>query len=148
MRLDSVGLAAKATAFTASDFGRTMTANDGGTDHGWGAITSSSAARWPGSKFYGNGCGFDGQAANYGLVMPSLLQSDLEQLGSSPNLNDPGDGNGRLIPDNVGRSIRSDTGATGSDLSASDIGLIFPNLSNFSSSSHYNPASGYMRFMA
>jgi len=32
-------------------------------------------------------------------------------------------------------------------LSGSDITTIFPNLSNFSVSTHYNPAAGYMKFL-
>jgi uncharacterized protein (DUF1501 family) len=64
--LKSVNLESKATAYTASDFGRTMTANDGGTDHGWGAHQFVIGGAVQGGKFYGNGCGFSGQAANYG----------------------------------------------------------------------------------
>ena len=34
--VDDLGLADSVTAFTASDFGRTLTSNGNGTDHGWG----------------------------------------------------------------------------------------------------------------
>lgn len=34
--LDGAGLSQSVTTFTASDFGRTLTANKSGTDHGWG----------------------------------------------------------------------------------------------------------------
>ena len=34
--VDGMGLADSVTAFTASDFGRTLTSNGNGTDHGWG----------------------------------------------------------------------------------------------------------------
>jgi len=34
--IDDLGLADSVTAFTASDFGRTLTSNGNGTDHGWG----------------------------------------------------------------------------------------------------------------
>ncbi|MGY6519676.1 MAG: DUF1501 domain-containing protein [Lysobacteraceae bacterium] len=35
--LDRLGVADQVTTFTASDFGRNLVANDGGTDHGWGS---------------------------------------------------------------------------------------------------------------
>ncbi len=34
--LDDIGASASVTSFTASDFGRTLTSNGNGTDHGWG----------------------------------------------------------------------------------------------------------------
>ena len=34
--LDDIGAADSVTTFTASDFGRTLTSNGNGTDHGWG----------------------------------------------------------------------------------------------------------------
>jgi uncharacterized protein (DUF1501 family) len=140
-------LAKVATAFTASDFGRSMTANNGGSDHGWGSHHLVLGGAVQGGKFYGNGCGFSGQAANYGLVMPSLLNPTPPSYGiPSPNLNDPGDGNGRLIPTTSVEQYAA-TLANWFGISGSDISLVFPNLSNFSTSSHYNPAAGYMGFM-
>ena len=37
----TAGLSSQVTLFTASDFGRTLTANSDGTDHGWAATTLS-----------------------------------------------------------------------------------------------------------
>jgi uncharacterized protein (DUF1501 family) len=140
-------LSSVATAFTASDFGRSMTSNNGGTDHGWGSHQFVLGGAVQGGKFYGNGCGFSGQAANYGLVMPSLLNpTPLNYYSPSPNLNDPGDGNGRVIPttsvDQYGATLANWFG-----LSGTDIATIFPNLGEFSASTSYNPAAGYMKFL-
>ena len=139
-------LANVATAFTASDFGRSMTSNTNGSDHGWGSHHFVLGGAVQGGKFYGNGCGFTA-AANFGVVMPSLTNPTPPSYGvPSPNKNDPGDGNGRLIPTTSVDQYAA-TLANWFGLSGSDINLIFPNLSHFSTSSHYNPAAGYMKFL-
>jgi len=139
-------LANVATAFTASDFGRSMTSNTNGSDHGWGSHHFVIGGAVQGGKFYGNGCGFTA-APNFGVVMPSLTNPTPPSYGTpSPNKNDPGDGNGRLIPTTSVDQYAA-TLANWFGLSGSDINLIFPNLSNFSVSTHYNPASGYMKFL-
>jgi len=120
-----------ATAFTASDFGRTLTNNDNGTDHGWGGHHFVVGGAVQGGKFYGNGAGFSPQA-NFGTVMPSLVNPNTYDAitGMSLNLNDPGDGYGRLIPTTSVDQYAA-TLAKWFGLSDTDIGLIFPNLGNF-----------------
>jgi uncharacterized protein (DUF1501 family) len=82
-----------------------------------------------GGQFYGNGCGFASNLAspNFGLVMPSLVNPTAPYGVKSQNLNDPGDGYGRLIPttsvDQYGATLARWFG-----LSESDIDLVFPNL--------------------
>ena len=140
-------LASVATAFTASDFGRSMTTNNGGTDHGWGSHHFVLGGAVQGGAFYGNGCGFSGASANFGLVMPSLVNPTPSSYGvASPNLNDPGDGNGRIIPTTSVDQYAA-TLAHWFGLSDGDINTIFPNLGNFSASSSYDPAAGYMKFL-
>jgi uncharacterized protein (DUF1501 family) len=125
-------LANVATAFTASDFGRTLTNNDSGTDHGWGSHHFVVGGAVQGGKFYGNGCGFTA-AADYGVVMPSLTNpNQFDVDGLSLNRNDPGDGEGRLIPTTSVDQYAA-TLAKWFGLSDPDIDLIFPNLkANFS----------------
>ncbi len=127
--LESIGLGNNVTAFTASDFGRTLTANDSGTDHGWGGHHFVVGGAVDGGKFYGNGAGFT-SAANFGVVMPSLTNPITDYGVRSPNLNDPGDGLGRLIPttsvDQYGATLARWFG-----LEETEIDDVFGNLPNF-----------------
>ena len=120
--------------------------NTNGSDHGWGSHHLVIGGAVQGGKFYGNGCGFNA-APNFGVVMPSLTNPTPPSYGTpSPNKNDPGDGEGRLIPTTSVDQYAA-TLANWFGLSAGDISTIFPNLSYFSASTHYNPASGYMKFL-
>jgi uncharacterized protein (DUF1501 family) len=133
--LASKGLGNAATAFTCSDFGRTMTANNGGTDHGWGSHHFVVGGAVNGQKFYGNGSGFTA-TTNYGVIMPSLNNPTTDWGTPSPNLNDSGDGYGRIIPttsvDQYAATLAKWFLTTSGYDPTSDINLIFPNLANFS----------------
>jgi uncharacterized protein (DUF1501 family) len=48
-----LGLADKVTTFTASDFGRTMSGNNDGSDHGWGSMHFVMGGAVKGQRFYG-----------------------------------------------------------------------------------------------
>ncbi|HEX4479622.1 MAG TPA: DUF1501 domain-containing protein [Rudaea sp.] len=137
--LNSVGLASKATAFTCSDFGRTLTPNNGGTDHGWGSHHFVVGGAVAGNKFYGNGCKFS-SATNYGTIMPSLSNPSTTWNVPSPNKNDSGDGYGRIIPTTSVDQYAA-TLAHWFGLSGTDINLVFPNLG------HFNNAANYLGFL-
>ena len=49
----ALGVADKVTTFTGSDFGRTLQANDDGSDHGWGSMHFVMGGAVNGQKFYG-----------------------------------------------------------------------------------------------
>lgn len=49
-----LGVANKVTAFTASDFGRTLTSNGDGSDHGWGSHHLMVGGAVRGAAFYGS----------------------------------------------------------------------------------------------
>ncbi len=109
--LDSLGVAESVTTFTASDFGRTLTSNGDGTDHGWG-----------GNAFVMGGAVTEGR---YGTF---------PNLGTDNNPDDTTDerGNfaGRLIPTT---SIAQYGATLGSwmGLDAAQLDQAFPELENF-----------------
>lgn len=109
--LDDLGVADSVTTFTASDFGRTLTINGDGTDHGWG-----------GHAFVMGGAV---KAGRYG-TFPSYSTSD----NPDDVTPDASDFAGRLIP----TTSVSQYGATLSrwmGLSDTQIEDAFPELSNF-----------------
>ncbi len=48
-----LGVVDKVTSFTASDFGRTLTSNANGSDHGWGSMHFAMGGAVNGRRFYG-----------------------------------------------------------------------------------------------
>lgn len=103
--LTQAGLGANVVSFTTSEFGRTLTSNGDGTDHGWGS---------------------------HHLLMGDAIQGG-QFLGTPPALanNGPDDvGQGRLIPTLSWDQL---AGALGSWMGASSTALqtVLPNLANF-----------------
>jgi uncharacterized protein (DUF1501 family) len=112
--MTTLGLNNQVTAFTASDFGRTLTANSDGTDHGWGSHHIVTGGAVAGGDMYGQ----------YPVI-------------GSNQANDTGAG--RLIPTT---SVEQYAGtlARWFGLSDGQIKTVFPNFANFGS----NPYLGLM----
>ena len=108
--LDAGQLASSVTTFTASDFGRTLTGNGNGTDHGWG-----------------------GHAFAFGGDVASGLAGTFPSYASRANPDDAGDGGefaGRLIPTtSVGQY--GATLARWMGVAEADVDAVFPDLANF-----------------
>lgn len=72
---EQLGIATQVTTFTASDFGRTLSTNGDGTDHGWGGHHFVLGGAVQGGRFYGQMNSL-AQAANpddagYGQIIPT-----------------------------------------------------------------------------
>ena len=102
-----LGVSHQVTTFTASDFGRTLTSNGDGTDHGWGSHQMVIGDGVMGGRIFG--------------TMPELA------IGSNDDV-----GQGRMIPttsiDQYAATLASWYG-----LSPSQIADTFPSLANFNS---------------
>ena len=103
--LEELGLDNQVTTFTASEFGRSLTPNNDGTDHGWGGHNLVMGGSVKGGDIFGK--------------MPKL------QLDSPDAVR-----NGRIIPttsvEQYGATLASWFG-----LSSSEINTVFPNLNRF-----------------
>lgn len=100
-----LGVANNVTSFTASDFGRTLSGNNDGSDHGWGSMHFMMGGAVNGQSFYGT---------------PPIVASD-----------GPDDvGQGRLLPST---SVDQYAATLGKWMGASDSDLLtlLPNLHNF-----------------
>ncbi|WP_269531652.1 DUF1501 domain-containing protein [Chitinimonas sp. BJYL2] len=101
-----LGVANQVTTFTASDFGRTLSSNGDGSDHGWGSHHFVMGGAVQGGRFYGQ--------------LPSV------------SVNGPDDvGQGRLLPTTSVDQLAA-TLATWMGVSASELPLVVPNIGNFS----------------
>lgn len=103
-----LGVSDKVTAFTASDFGRALTSNNDGTDHGWGSMHFVLGGAVKGGRYYG--------------INPTLANNGPDDIGQ-----------GRLIPtmsvDQYGATLASWFG-----VSASNLGTVLPNIGNYTGS--------------
>lgn len=103
--IEQMGISNKVTTFTASEFGRTLTTNGDGTDHGWGGHNLVMGGAVAGGDIYGQ--------------MPVLAQGSPDEVDNS-----------RIIPttsvDEYGATLARWFGVSDSDLD-----VIFPNLRQF-----------------
>lgn len=102
-----LGVSENVTAFTASDFGRTLTSNGDGSDHGWGGHHFILGGAVQGGRFYG--------------VAPQVSTSSNDQVGQ-----------GRLLP-TTSVDQYAGTLARWFGVSDSDISTILPNIGRFAS---------------
>ena len=101
-----LGVAQQVTAFTASDFGRTLTSNGDGSDHGWGSHHFLVGGAVRGGRYHGQ--------------LPSV------------SVNGPDDvGQGRLLPTTAVDQLAA-TLARWMGVSASDLPLVAPNIGHYS----------------
>ena len=104
-----MGIADQVTTFTASDFGRTVSTNGDGTDHGWGGHHFVLGGAVRGGRFYG--------------TMPSLAQ------GGNPD----DAGYGQIIP-TTGVDQYAATLATWFGVAPGDLGTLFPRIGEYATS--------------
>ena len=100
-----LGVANQVTTFTASDFGRTLTGNNDGSDHGWGSMHFMLGGAVAGKRFYG--------------TPPAVANDGPDDVGQ-----------GRLLPTT---SVDQYAATLGKWLGASDTDLLslLPNLKNY-----------------
>jgi uncharacterized protein (DUF1501 family) len=101
-----LGVASQVTSFTASDFGRTLTSNGDGSDHGWGSHHFIMGGAVQGGRYHG--------------TLPQV------------SVNGPDDvGQGRLLPTTAVDQLAA-TLATWMGVSDSNLSLVAPNIGNYS----------------
>ncbi|CAM3747103.1 DUF1501 domain-containing protein [Parendozoicomonas haliclonae] len=111
--LDELSIADKVVTFTGSDFGRTLTSNGNGTDHGWGGNTMVMGEPVQGGQVFGE--------------FPSLkLDSDLDV------------GDGVLIPTTSTDELYGEL-AMWFGAREADLPKLFPNIGNFYRNGAYKP---------
>lgn len=104
-----LGVADRVTAFTASDFGRTLTVNATGSDHGWGGMHFVMGGAVNGRRFYG--------------APPVVADNGPDDVGQ-----------GRLLPTTSVDQYAA-TLANWFGVSATDMGTVLPNINNYSPAS-------------
>lgn len=109
--IQSLGIADKVTTFTASDFGRTLTLNGDGTDHGWGGHQFIMGGAVKGQSFYG--------------TAPPLSVANTSAADDQWHV-----GQGRLLPSTSVDQYAA-TMARWFGLSDTELHTVLPNLANF-----------------
>jgi uncharacterized protein (DUF1501 family) len=112
--MTAAGIGDQVTTFTSSDFGRTLTANSDGTDHGWGSHHFVVGGAVQGQDMFG--------------TYPVIGSNQANDMGA-----------GRLIP-TTGVDQYAGTLARWFGLSDSQVKQVFPNFVNYGS----NPYLGFM----
>jgi uncharacterized protein (DUF1501 family) len=107
-----LGLGPQVTTFTASDFGRALTANNDGTDHGWGSMHFVLGGAVKGGRYYGTN--------------PTLASGGPDDIGQ-----------GRLIP-TLSVDQYAATLASWFGVAATDLPTVLPNISNYVGSTFGN----------
>ena len=103
-----LGISDRVTTFTGSDFGRTLTTNGDGSDHGWGSHHFVMGGAVRGQQYYG--------------TFPVMGLNNNDEVGS-----------GRLLPTTSVDQYAA-TLARWFGVSDSDLRLVLPNIVNFGSS--------------
>ncbi len=103
-----LGVSQQVTTFTGSDFGRALTANNDGTDHGWGSMHFVIGGAVNGGRYYG--------------LNPVLANGGPNDIGQ-----------GRLIP-TMGVDQYAATLASWFGVGASDLSTVLPNIGNYAGS--------------
>lgn len=104
---EELGIANQVTTFTTSDFGRTLTSNGDGTDHGWGSHQFIMGGAVQGGEIYGS--------------FPELIIGGADDAGE-----------GRIIP-TTSMDQYAATLANWYGLPGANFGDVFPNLMHFNS---------------
>lgn len=111
-----LGVANQVTAFTASDFGRTLASNGDGSDHGWGSHHLVVGGAVNGAKFYG--------------TAPPISTSDAKTGATYNPENQWHVGQGRLLPSTSVDQYAA-TLAKWFGVDASEMAGVLPNSVNF-----------------
>ncbi|MBJ7468835.1 MAG: DUF1501 domain-containing protein, partial [Rhodoferax sp.] len=106
-----LGVADKVTAFTASDFGRTLASNGDGSDHGWGSHHLMVGGAVKGAAFYGTAPPIS--------ITDTMAPDDQWHVGQ-----------GRLLPSTSVDQYAA-TLAKWFGVADSEMGALLPNLKNF-----------------
>jgi uncharacterized protein (DUF1501 family) len=103
-----LGVADKVTTFTASDFGRTLSGNNDGSDHGWGSMHFMMGGAVNGKRYYG--------------TAPVVANGGPDDVGQ-----------GRLLPSTSVDQFAATMGKW-LGVSDSDLLMLLPNLANYNAS--------------